>query len=185
MKLLTFKITVQAIWGIALAAINGAVFFISYITTQGLGTTVQYTTIAGVQVIVNGIFASIHYVETNPTPTDTPTQMTDLTTGLTSLVTEIKTLVQNVQTAPVLSPSNVTNTTNTPVGTYQGWTVKIVNGFLQTYPPSGSGMVGVGSVIGYNLSTNFMQLAQPVIDAQIAAQRANTASPNPQATGAA
>jgi hypothetical protein len=73
-------------------------------------------------------------------------------------------------------PSVVTATTNQTVGTYQNWIVKIANGFLQVYPPAGIGMIGVGSVIGYSLSTDFLTMAKPTIDQAIAAAAQSTST---------
>lgn len=79
-------------------------------------------------------------------------------------------------------PTVVTNATTTPIGTYQGWTIKIVNGFLQLYPPTNlmplfGQMLGMGSVIGYPLTKDFIDMTKPYIDQCIA--QANAPKPTP------
>jgi|SRR5271157_2887199 len=73
----------------------------------------------------------------------------------------------------------VSASTQAILGTYKGWTIKIVNGFLQLYPAAG-GMYGLGSVIGYSTTYDFIGMATKYIDTITAIQTAQaTTPPNP------
>jgi hypothetical protein len=85
-------------------------------------------------------------------------------------------------TAVSTTTALVTSATSTPVGTYQGWAVKIVNGFLQLYPPAAFSalgqMIGLGSVIGYPLTSDFLGMTKAYIDQKIA--EVNAPRPTPE-----
>lgn len=104
-----------------------------------------------------------------------------ITTAITQELSNIFGAASTAQT-PVngtQAVAAVTSATTTPVGTYQGWPVKIVNGFLQIYPPAAFSafgqMIGMGSVIGYPLTTDFLGMTKAYIDSLIA--QANTPKP--------
>lgn len=66
----------------------------------------------------------------------------------------------------------ISGSTNIDVGVYGGWTVKIVNGFVNVYPPAAMAAVvgpyaSVGSVVGWPSNTDWLTLAKPLIDAMI------------------
>jgi hypothetical protein len=70
---------------------------------------------------------------------------------------------------PTTASALVTSTTTQAVGTYQGWTVKLVNGWMQILPPANlASTVGMTSynVIGYSLSS-ILDMSKPYIDQAI------------------
>lgn len=74
-------------------------------------------------------------------------------------------------------PYYITGTTNGYIGTYQGYTVKIVNGELLAYG-AGNVVVGAGSVVGYPVTADFMALMRLSLDPYIAAQQVTAVSPS-------
>lgn len=111
------------------------------------------------------------------------------TTSTTSTPTTSTTSTPNapVASTPPASTSQqtasqatmITATTNETVGTYKGWTVKIVNGYLLAYPPTGIGMIGMGSVAGWNASTDFLSMIKSAIDQQIAQATLDASATSP------
>jgi len=66
----------------------------------------------------------------------------------------------------------ISGSSNIDVGEYQGWEVRIVNGFLNVYPPAAMNAVfgacaSVGSVAGWPSNTDWITLAKPLVDVLI------------------
>jgi hypothetical protein len=83
--------------------------------------------------------------------------------------------------------AQVTDNTQASVGSYNGWTIKIVNGRLMLYPPANltadlGTVMSPGSVVGYDSAFDFLGMAQKQIDAMVAAMQSpnyHAGSPGP------
>lgn len=178
---------------------------------MGLSNLQQSLIVAvSVALIVAGVmmYAAYH----NSDPATTWASVAPIVTGLMGLASkelggttdqgdiaqqvldEVNTLFGQKTTAPTVPAAPAATATsislNVDVGTYQGWTVKIVNGFLNVYPPAAMAAVlgsyaSVGSVAGWPANTNWLTLAEPVITALTANyQTSIAAAANPQLAAA-
>jgi hypothetical protein len=84
--------------------------------------------------------------------------------------------LQTPSTSSTSTASKVTSSTQTSIGSYMGWAINIVNGYLVLYPPATlvsdvGRVIGLGSVIGYDSTFDFLKLATQYIDATLAAMQ--------------
>jgi|SRR5208337_2997634 len=93
------------------------------------------------------------------------------------IVDGVKANLSIQQTSSGIAKDTTTaNTTfpDTDVGNYQGWEVKIVGNRLNLYPPAAvasvlGSIMSIGSIAGWPANTNWLDLAKPVIDAEMVA----------------
>jgi hypothetical protein len=116
--------------------------------TTGIFTTfiISFVFGWGLNDFYNKIFADLH---------DTPA---------TTTTAQAQTTAQPAQTEAV--PQGF-------LGSYQGWSVYVTNGYLTVYPPqqyvqNEGSVVGIGNISGYPATTDFMAMARKFIDAEVA-----------------